>query len=132
MKALSTVHEMEFHGDRLLLIDVDGKPYVVLRPAVDALGLDYWGQLQRLRRRSWATVCVTQTVAGDGKTREMVTVDVRTILMLLATVDDGRVSDAVRPQARRLPGRGRGRDRGVLDEGRRHQPAVHGGPAPVS
>ena len=78
-------------------IDVDGKPYVVLRPAVDALGLDYWGQLQRLRRRSWATVCVTQTVAGDGKTREMVTVDVRTILMLLATVDDGRVSDARSP-----------------------------------
>jgi hypothetical protein len=95
---LPTVHEMDFRGDRLLLVDVDGKPYVVLRPALEALGLDYPTQFEKLRRRSWATVGQSPTVAADGRVREMVTVDVRTFLMLLATVDEGRVSDAVRPK----------------------------------
>ncbi len=96
--ALPTVHEMDFHGDRLLLIDVDGKPNIVLRPALETLGLDYPTQCEKLRRRSWATVGQSPTVAADGRVREMVTVDVRTFLMLLATVDESRVSDSVRPK----------------------------------
>jgi len=95
---LPAVHEMDFHGDRLLLIDVDGKPHVVLRPALEALGLDYSGQLQRLQRQPWATVGIMPTVGGDGKVREMAAVPVRTFLMLLATVDAGRVSEVVRPK----------------------------------
>ncbi len=94
----SAVHEMDFHGDRLLLIDVDGKPYVVLRPALEALGLDYSGQLQRLQRQPWATVGMMPTVGGDGKVREMAAIPVKTFLMLLATVDASRVSEAVRPK----------------------------------
>jgi len=96
--ALPTVHEMEFHGDRLLLIDVDGQPHIVLRPAVEALGLDYKNQLDKLRGKSWATVVLSTTVAADGRRREMVTVNVRTFLMLLATIDENRVADAVRPK----------------------------------
>lgn len=41
-------------------------------------------------------VAVT-TVGADGKTRQMVAVDVRTFLMLLATIDARRVSEAARP-----------------------------------
>jgi hypothetical protein len=96
--ALPTIHELEFHGDRLLLIEVDGKPHVVLRPALEALGLDYSTQLAKLRQRSWAVVGQSPTTGADGKTYRMVTVDVRTFLMLLATVDESRVSEAVRPR----------------------------------
>lgn len=88
----------EFHGDPLTLVAVDGKPHIVLRPAIEALGLDYWTQLNKLRGKSWATIGQSPTVAGDGKNRDMVMIDVRTFLMLLATIDEKRVAKDVAPK----------------------------------
>lgn len=88
----------DFHGDRLLLVDVDGVPFIVLKPAVDALGLDYPTQFTKLRERSWATVRLIPTVAADGKTREMAAIDVQTFLMLLATINENRVAKDVKPR----------------------------------
>ncbi|MFD9630149.1 phage antirepressor N-terminal domain-containing protein [Streptomyces violascens] len=76
---------------------VDGQPHIVLKPAIDELGLDYSAQTQKLRSRSWATMGQRPTVAEDGKVRSMTVVPVRTFLMLLATVNENRVSDSVRP-----------------------------------
>ncbi|WP_282790830.1 phage antirepressor N-terminal domain-containing protein [Streptomyces sp. CC224B] len=76
---------------------VDGQPHIVLKPAVDELGLDYSTQLAKLRSRSWATVGQSPMVAEDGRTRSMTVVPVRTFLMLLATVNENRVADEVRP-----------------------------------
>lgn len=87
-----------FNGDEILAVDHGGKPYIVLRPALDAIGLDYSAQYRKLQGRSWATVAQATTVAGDGKTRQMVTVDVRTFLMLLATVNETSVAEHVRPK----------------------------------
>jgi hypothetical protein len=87
-----------FHGDDVLTTEVDGRPHVVLKPALESIGLDYWGQIERLRRRSWATTRMTQVVASDGKARDMLVADVRTFLMLLATVDENRVAADVRPK----------------------------------
>jgi hypothetical protein len=88
----------EFHGDRLMLVDADGKPQIVLRPAMDALGLDYATQYTKLKSRSWARVGQSPTTGADGKTYQMVTVDVRTFLMLLATIDERRVAKDVAPK----------------------------------
>jgi len=76
---------------------VDGAPHIILKPAIDELGLDYSTQLAKLRSRSWATVGQSPTVADDGKVRSMAVVPVRTFLMLLATVNENRVSEAARP-----------------------------------
>jgi hypothetical protein len=76
---------------------VDGEPHVVFRPAVEAIGLAYSGQLQKLRDRSWANRVDIDTVAEDGKKRRMVAVDVRTFLMWLATVNETKVAEATRP-----------------------------------
>jgi hypothetical protein len=76
---------------------VDGEPHVVFRPAVEAIGLSYPAQLRKLRERSWANRCDIATVAEDGKTRQMVAVDVRTFLMWLATVNETKVAEATRP-----------------------------------
>ncbi|MEU0160149.1 phage antirepressor N-terminal domain-containing protein [Streptomyces sp. NPDC006261] len=76
---------------------VDGEPFVVLRPAVEAIGLSYPAQLRKLRDRSWANRSDIATVAEDGKTRLMAAVDVRTFLMWLATVNENKVAEAVRP-----------------------------------
>ncbi len=94
---LVPVHTVEFPGGQVLTVEIDGEPYVVLRPAIEVLGLNYSGQLQRLRRQSWATVCITHTVGADGKAREMAVVNVGTFLMLLATIDESRVSEECRP-----------------------------------
>ena len=75
---------------------VDGQPHIVLKPAVEELGLDYSTQLAKLRQRSWATVGPSPMVAEDGKTRLMAAVDVRTFLMWLATVNETKVADEVR------------------------------------
>ncbi|WP_069883463.1 phage antirepressor N-terminal domain-containing protein [Streptomyces luteocolor] len=76
---------------------VDGQPHIVLKPAIEDLGLDYSTQLAKLRSRSWASVGQSPMVAEDGKTRTMTVVPVRTFLMLLATVNENRVAESIRP-----------------------------------
>lgn len=89
---------LDFHGDELLLTDIDGKPFVIFRRVVEALGLDYSTQLVKLRGRSWANRRDIPTVGADGKTRLMVAISVPTMLMWLATVNESRVADVVRPK----------------------------------
>lgn len=76
---------------------VNGQPHVVFRPAVEAIGLAYSGQLRKLRDRSWASRVDIDTTGSDGKTYRMVAVDVRTFLMWLATVNENKVAEAARP-----------------------------------
>ncbi|HEY9249242.1 MAG TPA: phage antirepressor N-terminal domain-containing protein [Rariglobus sp.] len=87
-----------FRGGEVLAVDIDGKPHVVLKPFFEALGLDARAQLRKAKGKSWASVVVTTTqVPGDSQAREHATADVRTALMLLATIDERRVADAKRP-----------------------------------
>ncbi len=81
----------------ILTVLIDGQPHVVLKPAVDQIGLDYPTQLRKLRERSWATVGQQPMVAEDGKRRDMAVVPTRTFLMLLATINENRVAEAARP-----------------------------------
>ncbi|MEV8033973.1 phage antirepressor N-terminal domain-containing protein [Streptomyces sp. NPDC086182] len=71
---------------------VDGQPQIVLKPAVEELGLDYSTQVRKLRGRSWAVMGTAPTTGADGKTYDMTVVPVRTFLMLLATVNENRVA----------------------------------------
>lgn len=90
---MTEIVTIPFHNGEVLAVEADGKPRVILRPALEHLGVDYSTQLAKLRRRSWASVglCPTQ-----DQYRDMVTVDVRTFLMLLATIDESRVAPEVR------------------------------------
>lgn len=95
---MTEIVHVPFHGDDILTVEVDGHPHIVMKPTVEAIGLDYWTQVEKLRTRSWATTSQRPVVAADGKTRDMVTIDVRSFLMLLATIDERRVSKDVRPK----------------------------------
>lgn len=86
-----------FHGQTVQSVEIDGKPYVALKPMVENLGLGYGSQTQKLKGKSWATVTNTVTVSADGKAREMTCIDLRTLTMWLATIDENRVSNEVRP-----------------------------------
>lgn len=96
---MNEIVRIPFHGDELLTVEVDGRPHVLLKPIIEELGLDYWAQVRKLRARSWAcTASKAVQVPGDGQRREYVTCDVRTLLMLLATIDENRVAEEVRAQ----------------------------------
>lgn len=90
---MSDIVRIPFHGEEILTVDVDGQPHIVLKPVIEGLGLDYWSQVEKLRKRSWAATSNRQVQVSDqAQRREMLTCDVRTFLMLLATVDETRVS----------------------------------------
>ena len=86
-----------FHGTDVLAVDIDGKAHVVLKPAFETIGLDADRQIRNVRAQSWATTAVTAVVASDGRTRDMVTADVRTFLMALARIPESRVKEEARP-----------------------------------
>ncbi|GGV33887.1 hypothetical protein GCM10010182_67120 [Actinomadura cremea] len=95
---MSEIVRIPFHGDDVPLVSIDGEPNIVLKPALESIGVDYWTQVEKLRSRSWATTRQSPVVAEDAKVREMVTCDVRTFLMLLATIDERRVGKDVAPK----------------------------------
>ncbi|GIE30120.1 hypothetical protein Ait01nite_031650 [Actinoplanes italicus] len=86
-----------FHGGEVLAVDVDGKPSIFLKPVIESLGVDYSRQLQKLKAKSWACVgTMPMQLPGDIQSREHVVVNVRTFLMLLATIDERRVREEAR------------------------------------
>lgn len=95
---MSEIIRVPFHGDELLTVEVDGKPHVALKPALEAIGLDSWTQIEKLRGKSWARTSLVLVRDGAGRSQETTVVDVRTFLMLLATIDERRVAEHVRPK----------------------------------
>ncbi|HEX3778473.1 MAG TPA: phage antirepressor N-terminal domain-containing protein [Pseudonocardiaceae bacterium] len=95
---MSELIPFKFHDDELLLVDVDGKPHIVLKEALDALGVEVETQRRKLSGKSWARTGLTPVRQSDGRVRNVTTVDVRTFLMLLATIDENRVAEHVRPK----------------------------------
>lgn len=96
--APSKLVHIPFHGTDLLAVDVDGRPFVVLKPAIEALGLDYKTQHRKLGSKSWASVVnLPMQVAGQQQRRVQTAVDVRTFLMLLGNINENRVSEDIRP-----------------------------------
>lgn len=85
-------------ADDLLALQADGLEWAALKPMCDSLGIDTWTQQRKLNARSWATTSMKTVVAGDGKPREMVMVDSKTIPMWLATIDENRVSEDAKPK----------------------------------
>lgn len=86
-----------FHGQTVQSVEIDGKPTVPLRGMVENLGLNYSTQVEKLKRKSWTWMSTVPVVAADGKTREMTCIDLRTLTMWLATIDENRVSEEARP-----------------------------------
>lgn len=91
--------EIPFHNDMLIAHrSEDGDVFVAFRPICNSMGIDFSGQLQKMKRQPWATVGELHTVGADGKTRDMTSVNRKTLTMWLATIDASRLKDE---QARR-------------------------------
>jgi len=94
----STPAKVDLSAGSLLTLLHDGQPHIVLRPAVEALGLSYAAQYRKLKTRSWASVAQrAMQLPGDTQTRTVDVVPIRTLLMLLATINENRVAPEARP-----------------------------------
>lgn len=87
-----------FHGATLYALMIQGIPHVSLRHLCDVLGLNWSGQMQRIKRHPAlnSTVCVTHTVAEDGKEREMVALPLDMLNGWLFGISPNRVRPELR------------------------------------
>lgn len=91
------VAAVPFHDGDVLAALIDGKEHIVLRPAIERLGINYSNQLRKLKAKSWACVVnLTMQLPGDAQSREYAAADMRTFLMLLATINENQVAADVR------------------------------------
>lgn len=93
----TSIATIPFHGTNVQSVEIDGKPQIVFKPLVESIGMDYSSQIKKLKGKSWATMGIIPTVGSDGKNREMTMIDLRTLTMWLATIDENRISPEARP-----------------------------------
>lgn len=92
----TTVATIPFHGTNIQSVEIDGKPHIVFKPLVESIGMDYRSQARRLSGKSWAAM-VKMTIPSQGGPQEANVIDLRTLTMWLATIDENRVSEEARP-----------------------------------
>lgn len=98
MGALQRVETVDFLGDELAAARDGEAVRVVLKPMCDALGLRADAQMLRLEKLGWATPHRMTAVGSDGKAREMLTLDLDSVPLWLATIQVSRVTAALRPK----------------------------------
>lgn len=82
----------------LMAMHDDEGNWASLRHMCDTLGIALNAQIEKLNRRSWATVSQRRTVAEDGKVRELTMLHSDSVPMWLATIDENRVKPQARPR----------------------------------
>lgn len=87
-----------FQDDTLILVEHNAQPYVVMRPLVTAMGLDWRSQYVKLIEKFGATVVEITTVAEDGKLRTMICLPLRKLPGWLYSLNPGKLSAELRPK----------------------------------
>lgn len=92
---------VEFYGDELIAVLLDGEPYVPVRPLCDYLQLSWPGQRERILRDAVlsqvaATVRVTRTEGQREVARELVALPLKYLNGWLFGVNAGRVRAELR------------------------------------
>jgi hypothetical protein len=87
---------VKFQGATLALIDHQGEPFVAMRPVVEAMGLSWQSQFDKIKDRYTATVREILTVAEDGKQRSMTCLPLRKLAGWLMTIYPNKVRPDLR------------------------------------
>jgi hypothetical protein len=91
------VASLVFHGDRLATFLVAEEPHVAMRPIVEALGLSWGTQVNKINGQMKKFSCVhMNTTGGDGKTYRMLAMPVKKLNLWLATINPNKIKDATR------------------------------------
>jgi len=86
---------VNFRGDELYGFENDEGVFVALKPIVEAMGLQWSGQLQRLKRDTILSegMCVMHTPFGANGNQEAVCLKMSLVNGWLLTIDDSRIPD---------------------------------------
>ncbi|WP_130471661.1 phage antirepressor N-terminal domain-containing protein [Candidatus Magnetaquicoccus inordinatus] len=87
---ISQLIPVPFRGDQLFIVEHNGEPYVPMRPVVEAMGLEWARQADKLHNPKFNCVHMS-TVAQDGKQREMVCIPLRKLNGWLFSVNAKKV-----------------------------------------
>lgn len=87
-----------FREDTLILVEHNAQPYVVMRPLVTAMGLDWASQFVKMGQKFASTVVEITTVAEDGKPRIMICIPLRKLPGWLYSLNPGKLSANLRPK----------------------------------
>lgn len=96
-KEVTTTLVAKVNGKEIVVIE-NGDKMVPIKPICEALGIDFSGQLQKLKEDPilGSTMELNPTVGADGKDREMVTIPFKFVFGWLFRID----SRNVKPEAR--------------------------------
>ena len=86
-----------FGPDTLILVEHNAQPYVVMKPLVLAMGLDWRSQHVKITDKFQATMVEITTVADDGKPRSMICLPLRKLPGWLYSINPGKLAPALRP-----------------------------------
>lgn len=88
---------VSFHGDTLSLIDHDGEPYVAMKPVVEAIGLDWKSQFDKIKGRyATCVVEITTQALGDDQRRAMTCLPLRKLTSWLMGIYPNKVDADLR------------------------------------
>ncbi|MEX6631483.1 phage antirepressor N-terminal domain-containing protein [Providencia rettgeri] len=93
--SISTIN-VPFHGNNLYVVNYNGQPYVPMRPIVEGMGMDWTGQLNKLKQKFKSTVEEISIVAADGKERNMICLALRKLAGWLHTISPNKVKPEIR------------------------------------
>lgn len=85
-----------FHADTLILVEHNQQPYVVMKPFVTAMGLDWRSQHVKLTEKFGAVMVEITTTGGDGKQYSMICLPLRKLPGWLYSINPGKLAQALR------------------------------------
>ncbi len=85
-----------FYEDTLVLTNKDNEPYVVMKPIVESMGLDWHSQRQKLGDKFRSSEVIITSVAEDGKNRDMICLPLRKLHAWLYSVNPNKVAPELR------------------------------------
>lgn len=88
---------IDFHSDRIFLIEEDGEPFVPMRPICDTLGLAWKPQFVKLTSDSrWKANHMVTQIPGDDQQREILCLPLRKLPAWLFSISPSRVKPELR------------------------------------
>lgn len=85
-----------FYGNSLYVVSHNGEPYTPMKPIVKGMGMDWMGQLTKIRQRFSSTIEEISIVAKDGRQRKMVCLPLRKLAGWLQTISPNKVKPEIR------------------------------------
>jgi len=94
---------VDFHGQRLTIVDREGEPYVAMRYIVEGMGLDWKAQHAKLTSNNsrFCVVMIRMKPWGDSQVREVTCIPLRKLAGWLFTLQPSRINLFVADKVRR-------------------------------